>query len=868
MFNNSTLAKAVRSALLVGITGTSIVTLPAIAADDVDEVERIEVTGSRIKRTDLEGASPVTVITAETMKLEANFTVADALRNSSLNSFGSFSEASGSSWQSQATIDLRGAGENRTLVLLDGRRMPGSPTMGGQSANLNAIPMATVERIEILTDGASSTYGSDAIAGVVNIILKKNFEGLTFNIGAGQRDQDEGTTSNELSVVAGMSTEKGNITVAFDHQRRKGIADGDRPYTAASMKDLDGDGVIQGITETTGWSRYGATIVSPDYSHTIASPLCNDLIAQYGSDTFAIMPADDDYGPGSEYCTYAWGNVSYNKASIDRSTVFVDTNYMVAENIEWFGRAMFVQNKSFGRFAPPAANWNDIPADNPHNPFGEPTVGLFRWVGIGTRDNNVDDYNQDYLTGFTGDLDWNNAVWEVYFHRNVADNKSIGEYYLSYGGLAENQLNNIPLDSPEGTANMKATTLQQANSTMDQYFTGIGFDMFELPGGSVAHYFGFEHITTTYSDIYDAQSEANLVGGSSGNSSQGERDITALFYEAALPVTDDVEVNLAVRYDDYSDFGNNTAPKVSVRWQAREDVVIRASYSEAFRAPGLDDLYGATTFSAEEAIDYKTGKTSATQYDTYTSSNDQLGPESSEYLNFGVAWDINDNMGLKVDYFDLSIDDVIQTMEVQTLLSQEAAGLIQAQPPGSDTSDQVFYIIRAETGALLETGVSSFNGIGFDIRGVDVNWSSSFDTEYGLFSFNMVNSFVLEYTEERGGELHDTAGWSEHPDHKAVATASWSYDNHRVSWNTNYTASTSEFEVVSGKAVDISGELDSWTIHNLTYTYDAGSLGALTFTVANLFDEDPVLSSAGKHFRPELYDNSGRDYRLSYTVSF
>lgn len=232
MLKHNLLANSVRLALISGVAVAAFTAPVALAAEDGAKVERIEVTGSRIKRTDLEGASPVTTITTEDMKVEGNFTVADALRNSNLNSFGSFSERSGSSAQSQATIDLRGAGSSRTLVLIDGKRFPGSPTLGGSSANLNAIPMAAVERIEILTDGASSTYGSDAIAGVVNIIMKKNYQGLEFNVGAGARDQDEGMTSKEFSVVAGYQMDKGNLTFAFDHQDREGIRDADRSYTA------------------------------------------------------------------------------------------------------------------------------------------------------------------------------------------------------------------------------------------------------------------------------------------------------------------------------------------------------------------------------------------------------------------------------------------------------------------------------------------------------------------------------------------------------------------------------------------------------------------------------------------------------------
>lgn len=883
MYNNSKVAKAIRLAMMFGAAATASVSTSAFSAEEesAEDVERIEVTGSRIKRSDLEGASPVTVITADDMKMEGNFTVADALRNSTFNTFGSFSERSGSSAQSQATVDLRGAGSQRTLVLLDGKRFPGSPTMGGQSANLNAIPMSAVERVEILTDGASSTYGSDALAGVVNIILKKNYEGLEISAGVGQRDRDsgaQGTTSREFSILGGVSNDKGNITFSFDHQQRDEISDGARSFTAARAEDLDGDGKIEIYTgETDGWSYYGANVASLDFSEIHASPLCDNLIAEYGEDTFRRMSMEAAWGPGSDVCAYAYANVSVNKTSFKRNTVFVDANYEVAEGVEWFGRAMFTSYESFGRYAPPAAPWNNMSADSPHNPYGtDGNTGYFRWVGIGTRDGNVFDYNQDYLFGFRGDLDWNNASWEVYYHRNQADNKAVGQYYLSYGGLAYNEANDIDLGSDAGIANMSSTTLQESTGIMDQVYAGLGFDMFTLPGGDVAHYFGMEYMEIGYGDIYDGQSAAGLVGGSAGSSASGSRDITAFFYESVLPVTDDVEVNIAVRYDDYSDFGDNLAPKVSVRWQALENVVVRASYSEAFRAPGLDDLNAATAFSAESAFDYQQCNAAdisnedcpSKQFNTYIKSNNQLGPETSEYLNFGVAWDIADNHSIKVDYFDLSIDNVIQQKSVQGMFSDEKSGLISAVLPGTDVSDDVFYLIRSASGTALEVGTGLSNGVGFDITGMDIAWNSNFETSFGDFSVAWVNTFTFDYVSEVGGYLHDSAGWSGQPDHRSNFTTTWNNDAHSVTWNSNYITSTSATEIADGADVTIDGKLDSWLIHNLTYAYDAGSYGRVAFQVLNLTDEDPVLSPTGTYDDPSLYNNYGRDYRVSYTISF
>ncbi|MCG9696251.1 TonB-dependent receptor [Shewanella sp. Isolate11] len=880
MYKNSLLANSVRFALISGAAMTAF-TAPAVYAADeesADKVERIEVTGSRIKRSDLEGASPVTTITAEDMKVEGNFTVADALRNSNLNSFGSFSERSGSSAQSQATINLRGAGSSRTLVLIDGKRFPGSPTLGGASANLNAIPMAAVERIEILTDGASSTYGSDAIAGVVNIIMKKNYQGIEFSVGGGSRDRDGGLTSKEFSVIAGYEMDKGNITFAFDHQDRLGISDGDREFTAPWMKDLNGDGVIQAYSETDGWSYYGATVLTPDFSEAQASPLCGDLAAQYGDDVFKEVAADDDWGPGSTYCMYAYGNVSYNKASVDRNTVYVDANYEVFDDVEWFGRVMFTQNNSFGRYAPPAAAWTNMSASNPNNPYGQDgAYGLWRWVGIGTRDGNVDDYNQDYLTGLRGSIGaWNDATWEFYYHFNKADNKSIGEYYLSYSGLAYNEANGIDLGSEQGVNNLKATTLTQDTAEFHQYNAGIGFDLFELPGGTVAHYFGMEYFRQEYNSQYDAQSEAGLIGGSAGNSAGGDRQVWAAFYEAALPVTDTVEVNLAARFDDYDDFGTNVAPKASVRWQALDSVVVRASYSEAFRAPALDQLYAATTFSAETGTDYAycdsvgtpASACSSRQYDTYISANKDLGPETSKYLNLGLAWDIVENLGVKVDYFDLQIDDVISQRSITNVMRGIASGSL--------ATSNTFYVTRApgqggNLGPAIQVGTGYGNTDKLTIKGVDVAFNGNFETSIGDFGVNWTNSFVLDYTQEveGGTDAVNTAGWSGQPDFKSVLTTTYTMGDHRVSWNMNYTDSTYESSTYDSNGDLVpEGSLDSWLIHNVTYTYNIGEFGSIMVGVNNLTDEDPVLSSDGKYENPSLYNNYGREYTARYTLKF
>ena len=193
------LSNAIRAAL--GASLLVSVAMPAFAQDANDvEVEEVVITGSKIKRTTNTESQYVVSITAADMKLTGEVTVADALRSSTLNSLGSFRESSGSSAQSNATFNLRGAGAARTAILINGRRTVGSPSLGGGgSVNLNLIPMSFVERIDIVADGASAVYGSDAVTGVVNVILKKGYDGVQLSGRYGDRSKDDGLSLIHIS---------------------------------------------------------------------------------------------------------------------------------------------------------------------------------------------------------------------------------------------------------------------------------------------------------------------------------------------------------------------------------------------------------------------------------------------------------------------------------------------------------------------------------------------------------------------------------------------------------------------------------------------------------------------------------------------
>ena len=326
----------------------ALISLPALAQSpeyDDDELilEEVVVTGSRIERTVNTQSQEVVIFTAEDIVSSGDISVAEVLRSSTLNSFGSSSDIPLDGGQSTAQLDLRGVGSDRNLVVLNGRRTVGSPALDGSGAvNLNMIPFSAVDRIEIIADGASAVYGSDAVAGVTNIILKKNYEGLTFRARYGDRSEDDGTEES-AAVLIGASNDRGNITFSLEYDKRDPIYDADRDYLRPKWGDFDGDGVIMGYVETHGVSYYGYTLFNPSYDPEIpydpADPATWPLTpgadcSESGGFTGAIS-FEAVFGPDTGfYCGYAYGLVATSRAGLERINTWVSADYQLTDSVE------------------------------------------------------------------------------------------------------------------------------------------------------------------------------------------------------------------------------------------------------------------------------------------------------------------------------------------------------------------------------------------------------------------------------------------------------------------------------------------------------------------------------------------------------
>ena len=838
---------------------------------DSEVLEEIITTGSRIVRTDkFDTAGHVINVDEQQIDALAVLNIADVLRSSPLNAYGSFNERSGNSAGSNATFNMRGLGSSRTLVLLDGQRIPGSPALGASSVNINMLPMGAIQRIDILADGASAVYGSDAITGVVNLVTHKDFEGVEVNMRYGDRDRDDGGDQS-IGILAGAGNDRGHVTFAMEYSKRDPVFDADRWFTAPWIED-DGDGRLDAYNDTNGISYYGRSWEIYDeatgYYELRAAADCPTTGGFTG-----VMGADAFGEPTGTLCTFAYAGVSANRAELEKVNTFAYGTYEVSDNAEMYVRALFSQNKSFGRYAPPAASWPNPPASHAHNPFdidqmitdGDITAdadlwAYYRWTNIGTRDDNITDTQWDGTLGMKGDIN-DSVSFDFYAQAGEYTSKDMGTYYLSYTGLDYVLANNIDPFSEQGSLAMRATPSQDNLTKQTKVNGSVQFGTGDLWGaGDSIALVGAEYTDMEYVNQYDAASEAGLIGGSAGNSSSGERDWTSIYGEWLLPVTDNSELNFAVRWDDYSDFGSATSPSISYNINVTDELALRVRWGEGFRAPSLASMYGPSTFSAETAYDPVTGTTR--QFDTWFNQNPDLEAEESESYSVGLNWEYIEGHAFDIAYFNVEVTNVITSPGAQSLLYADAFG-VSFDPNAS----------RVERTGTNVNNIYSFaeNGNVREVNGIDVQLHNMWDTNAGLFSTSLFYSHQLEYNQNAyfSGGVQDTAGFYQQPTDRAQGSLIWEKGDFAVDLILDYIGPHSEeddIDLETGVITTSNVDLDSWTTMNLAFRYDAGNLGQIKIGANNVTDEDPVLDKDGKYETgfEDLYDALGRVYYFEY----
>jgi iron complex outermembrane receptor protein len=881
MFMKSKLAKSVALATAFGTLSSLSLTNLAYAqqeeAAEAEEVEKISITGSRIKRADIEGALPVTVIDRAAIDFSGQTSVADLLRNTAFNSTGSFRPQSGSSAQGVSQINLRGLGASRTLVLVDGRRLAVSPSTGS-SQDIGGIPTAAVERIEILSDGASAVYGSDAIGGVINIITRKDFNGVEMRLGAAEIEH-EGGDREEGSVIFGTSSDKGSMLGGVSWQSRDIIFARDLPWYSPggsfySMNFLDTN--------------------NPAASWTAIPNACGSEQGEFR--TIEYGPALPNSAGEQVRCGFNFASVSADEASTGNVGLFLNSRYEINDDWTVFSNMNFSKSKSFGRYAPSLNSpfpgtlvGSDSPNNptNPDSPYYDPAFDngyvdadgnqtgsdsvyiLHRFSGLGNRDNNVDNYLQDLLVGFEGDM--NGLLVDFTVRRNRSRTYDIGRNYVvkpiaqQYMQEGTYLVGLTDRNDEEVLNSMKATISRIGDYNQDVVAGSVQFDMFDMDGGTAVMIVGGEWRDIFYSDQYDSLSEGGVIGGSSGNSSGGTRQTSAVYLEAVFPYLDELEITTALRRDRYSDYGSDVSPKVSVRYTPIDELLVRASYGEGFRAPTLDILTQKESFSAdsirnpEHCIAIGDEPTCSDQINAFVIANPFLESETSKQFSVGVAYEPADWIDFSLDYFSIEIDNRIKSFSSGELVNLDAQGL--PLPPGMEVERGPAIGPNGEREILRV--VRGFGNQGtLETSGLDLNLNTKFDfNELGELEQQLTMSYVDKYEVDGVDQLQFDA----FPEYRAVFANVYKISDFDIAWNMNIIGDTFRFDGAEYQPVP------HWITNDVQVTYNASWNGKITVGVRNISGKEPILDTdpdGSRDYNFDLYDGYGRTVYVRYTQSF
>ena len=854
------LSGAIRFALLAG-AASALVTAPAFAQEEEESaatLDIVEVTGSRIKRAAVEGALPVTVITRADIDVSGKVSVAELLQNSTFNSFGSVTPTSGSSAQSFSELSLRGLGGGRTLILIDGRRAPTSPQTG-QGQDLNSIPLAAVERIEILTDGASAIYGADAMGGVVNIITRRDFSGVELTFG--KSVSERGGDTEQGSALFGASSDRGRMLGGISYNSRGITFNSDLP-----------------------WVGRGASSYSNNYYNFALDVNGNRAPTSRRGPVPGGCTNPGFYLSGTT-CLYDFNVFAADSASIDQKGLFLRGDYQINDNWEIYFSSNVSRVESFGRFAP-TPEYIFVSAASPNNTTGADALIKHRFAALGPRDNFDDTNVYDFTLGFNWaasdrvDVDFG-------LRRNESNYKSIGRNYVNIPVAQqyfESGVYNVfdPEGNVESVLNDIRTTIgRDGFFKQDEIFAIANVDLFEMGGGTSIVAIGAEHRKEEYADIYDAQSAAGNVGGSAGNSSFGTRSLDSVFGEWILPVTSQFEIDLAARYDDYSDFGDSTSPKVSFRYQPLDSLTLRASIGEGFRAPPLTIINQLEAFSADSVVDAPTAlelgvpATTSVQVNGLRVATPTLQPEESKQWSAGVVWDATDWLNLTLDYYNIEIENQVKFYSAQEVINRQRRG--QFLPSNlfvtRDPVSQAIIQVRAGYG---NEGLINTDGFDFTARG---QWDLG---SYGNLTSNLGVSFVRSYEVTSVIQTDEFVGTSDVPEWRANWTTAWEKGDFAVSLTTNAIADTPEFyvdlfdtnyaytcqqTVDAGYAYECSA--GTYFTHDIQFTYSTPWNGKVALGALNFTNKDPRLDSAyTPGYNNSLYQAYGRQVYMRYTQSF
>jgi iron complex outermembrane receptor protein len=881
-------------------------------AETPAKAEKIQVTGSAIKRIQTESALPVqTISSAEIAKTGAT-SVAELMQKlPSMQGFTNDAVSVGGGGAGYSSASVHNLGDTRTLVLLDGRRVAtfaGQTLTGATSGvDLNVLPLAAVERVEILTDGASSIYGTDAIGGVVNFILKSDYRG--FDVQATYfMPEAGGAHETKFGLTAGwgdLDTNRFNIMASYAHDERSPLMASDRPsfaYPAKGYYDVNGAQLLttslRGVPANAAWDKgNNSGIVNP---YLAANGACPAYHVQQGPECRYIYPSALEIFPQSK---------------IDSGVL--NFNFKINENNTLFATGLVSRHSLTSRIAPPPVELPIDPNGSLYQtylaPYGVPAnaddiTAFWRAFDAGKRTTDDVDRAQHFVIGSKGTLfnwDYNAAIthsvnkWNEYYSDGWLTNDGLS------AALAANVINPFVTpgnQTPEGMAALDAAKFQglfkSGTSQIDMVELKASHDVYQLPAGMMSLGLGADF--RREKNAYDPSPMAMGTdrGGIAGDFSADvpfdlSRDVWGVFGEVLVPVLKNLETSGSVRYDHYSDFGSTTNFKLSGRWTPVKSLLIRGSVNSGFHAPqpaqlaSVTQLYGVTGGQYDCPFP-KTDPRSAycypaaIQYQEYVSGNPNLKPEKSAQFTFGFRYEPAGWVSTGADYWHVHIRDQFGTVtEQQVANDPEAAwnnGWLKPiyTDPLSGKTYLAFVLPQDNFGDRIA-------------EGLDIDTKFYFRTSIGRVTSQVAATWIFSDKQQlvKGGQFYQIAGrWD---DTLGTVAARWKgiwattlttgdWDN---TLTLNYTSGYDEDRDgnVTGDLVDANGNpvyvqrrVDQWFTADWQTSYRTPVKGLkLTAGIFNIGNVTPpfTMNAGGAGYgqavgyNTQIADPRGRTYYMT-----
>ncbi|WP_338761342.1 TonB-dependent receptor [Massilia sp. METH4] len=863
-------------------------------AQDTQPIQRVEITGSSIKRLAAETALPVQTITRADIEKSSVTTAAELLSKVSANTAAltdgaSFSDIAGQRGFNGA--NLRGIGVSSTLVLLNGRRLANFASPGGNAGvDLNAIPSAAIDRVEVLKDGASAIYGTDAIGGVINFITRRNYEGGEANVY--YADTEHGGARKATATLSGgignLETDRYNVLAVFDYQDTTSLRSSQRKWIGSAYQpdiNLDSGSSNTFPANVRRTRADGTTATGPRLNP--SAPTCNPPATVYAPDSFV----------GPTACMYDYMQDTELFPESRRVSLLTRGQFALDKDTTLYGEFLVNETKTTYRISALTVSGEIYPLNGQYYPHQlittnkTPLVVNMRLTEGGPRTNEIDATATRLVVGAKGIA----LGWDYDAALNHSVNKVDDHYIDGYvrtslfdAAFARGVINPFGPSGPEGQALLAEAKIndpsRRSRGTTDSFDIKATRDLFAMAGGNAAIALGAEYRREKMRFTPSALLAAGEIRGEGeATPFSGGRNVKAVYAELNLPLLASVEAQLALRHDRYNDVGSTTNPKVGVRWNPMKQVVVRGSYGTGFRAPSLADLYGPVRLGQANGIyndplgcivvggidNTENPDYCGLQPDKLRGGSASLRPEESKQFSLGVVLEPHRDITLSLDYWRIKKTDVI------------------VSPEGSYFTDPVSnaaYIIRDVPDPALPGIPGKILSIDSRLRNIGALETSGADlgiswrprpTPFGKFGVSLNGTYVNEYKTREAADGPEVSALGVYTNDQIVQrwrhTLSLDYDRGPVSvtLQQTYLSGYRDQNLLADGSVH---RVDSYSLLDLSGGYQITRALKLRAGIKNLLDKNPPRSnqlfSFAVGFDPSYTDPRGRQFYGSLAYAF